>query len=285
MKQPPRAMAALITPFDETGTIDRAAHRHNLATLTEWGLEGFLIGGSTGQGPYLEPGERTTLTSIARGELGDSAFLLAGVSAQSVRQAIRQIGEAAAADADAVLVTTPTMLLRKDAALVESYYLSVADQSPLPVFCYTVPAVTGYEFPVTSAVTVAAHPNIAGTKDSGGDPERVRPILDGVEEDYFLYIGASRILNEATRRGAYGAITASANYAPDLVMAARESADAQDALSAIASNVEWHGLAGTYAAAEMVGLRPGTMRSPLIEMSSEDRAEMRAVCWPKAPGK
>ncbi len=278
-------MAALITPFDGTGTIDAAAHRHNLATLTEWGIDGFLIGGSTGQGPYLEPGERTTLTSIARGELGDSAFLLSGVSAQSVRQAIQQIGEAAAADADAVLVTTPTMFLRKDAGLVESFYLSVADQSPLPVFCYTVPAVTGYEFPVASAVTVAAHPNIVGMKDSGGDPERVRPILDRVDDDYFLYIGASRILNEATHRGAYGAITASANYAPDLVMAARESADAQDSLSALASNVEWHGLAGTYAAAEMVGLRPGTMRSPLAEVSAEDRDEMRAVCCPKAPDK
>ena len=285
MKQPPRAMAALITPFDEAGAIDGTAHRHNLATLTEWGLDGFLIGGSTGQGPYLEAGERAVLTTLARDELGESAFLLTGVSAQSVRQAIQQIGEAAAADADAVLVTTPTMLLRKDAGLVESFYLSVADQSPLPVFCYTVPPVTGYEFPVASAVTVAAHPNIVGMKDSGGDPERVHPILDGVDDDYFLYIGASRILNEATQRGAYGAITASANYAPDLVMAARASADAQDALSAIASNVEWHGLAGTYAAAQMVGLRPGTMRPPLVEMSAEDRDELRAVCCPKVPGR
>ncbi len=282
MKQPPRTMAALITPFSDHGTIDGHAHRHNLSRLAEWGLNGFLIGGSTGQGPYLEPGDRATLTSVARGELGPDVFLLTGVSAQSVRQALAQISEAV--DADAVLVTTPTMLLRKDADLVESFYLSVADQSPLPVFCYTVPPVTGYEFPVASAVAVAAHPNIVGMKDSGGDVERVRPILDGVDDDYFLYIGASRILNEATQRGAYGAITASANYAPDLVMAAREGADEQDALSAIASNVEWHGLAGTYAAAEMVGLKPGSMRAPLAEMRAEDRDEMRAVCCPTPPG-
>ncbi len=282
MKQPPRAMAALITPFSDHGTIDGHAHRHNLSQLAEWGLNGFLIGGSTGQGPYLEPGDRATLTSVARGELGSDAFLLTGVSAQSVRQALVQISEAV--EADAVLVTTPTMLLRKDAGLVESFYRSVADQSPLPVFCYTVPPVTGYEFPVVSAVAVAAHPNIIGMKDSGGDVERVRPILDGVDDDYFLYIGASRILNEATQRGAYGAITASANYAPDLVTAARENADAQDALSAIASSVEWHGLAGTYAAAEMVGLKPGKMRAPLVELSGADRQEMRAVCCPTPPG-
>lgn len=277
-------MAALITPFGDHGAIDDTAHRHNLTQLAEWGLTGFLIGGSTGQGPYLEPGERSTLTAIAREELGRPAFLLTGVSAQSVRQALVQISEAADAEADAVLVTTPTMLLRKDAGLVEYFYRSVADQSPLPVFCYTVPPVTGYEFPVASAVAVAAHPNIVGMKDSGGDPERVRPTLDGVDDDYVLYTGASRILNEASQRGAYGAITASANYAPDLVMEAQESADAQDALTSVASNVEWHGLAGTYAAAEMVGLEPGKMRAPLIELSSEDRDEMRAVCCPKVPG-
>lgn len=275
-------MAALITPFDEGGSVDGIAHRHNLTQLAEWGLEGFLIGGSTGQGPYLEPGERRVLTSAARNELGPSAFLLAGISAQSVRQAAQQIAEAADADADAVLVATPTLLLRKNAELVESFYRLVADLSPLPLFCYSVPAVTGYELPIESAVAICSHPNIAGIKDSGGDPDRIAPILDGMGEGRYFFVGASRIVHEAISRGAYGSITASGNYAPELAAAAREDADAQDQLSSIASNVEWHGLAGTYAAAAMVGLHAGAMRLPLVEMSTERREAMRAVCCPVA---
>jgi 4-hydroxy-2-oxoglutarate aldolase len=275
-------MAALITPFDEHGSIDVAAHRHNLIQLTQWGLNGFLIGGSTGQGPYLEPGERGVLTATARDQLGSSAFLLTGISAQSVRQAEQQIAEAADAEADAVLVTTPTLLLRKNAELVESFYSVVADFSPLPVLGYSVPAVTGYELPVESAVTICAHPNVVGMKDSGGDPDRIGPILEGMREGQYFFVGASRIVHEAFARGAYGSITASGNYAPELAAAARESADAQDRLSSIASNVEWHGLAGTYAAAGMVGLRTGTMRAPLIEMAAEQREAMRAVCCPVA---
>ncbi|MGB5186523.1 MAG: dihydrodipicolinate synthase family protein [Acidimicrobiia bacterium] len=282
MKAPPRTMAALITPFDEHGSIDVAAHRHNLIQLTQWGLNGFLIGGSTGQGPYLEPGERGVLTATARDQLGSSAFLLTGISAQSVRQAEQQIAEAADAEADAVLVTTPTLLLRKNAELVESFYSVVADFSPLPVLGYSVPAVTGYELPVESAVTICAHPNVVGMKDSGGDPDRIGPILEGMREGQYFFVGASRIVHEAFARGAYGSITASGNYAPELAAAARESADAQDRLSSIASNVEWHGLAGTYAAAGMVGLRTGTMRAPLIEMAAEQREAMRAVCCPVA---
>lgn len=282
MRTPPRTMAALITPFDEHGSIDGAAHRHNLEQLTEWGLGGFLIGGSTGQGPYLEPGERAVLTAMARGELGSSAFLMTGISAQSVRQAAHQISEAADAEADAVLVTTPTLLLRKNAELVESFYGLVADLSPLPVFSYSVPAVTGYELPIESAIAICAHPNVVGMKDSGGDPDRIGPILEGIDEGCFFFVGASRIVHEALRRGAYGSITASGNYAPELAAAARENSDAQDRLSSIASNVEWHGLAGTYAAADMVGLRTGTMRPPLAELDLEEREDMREVCCPVA---
>ena len=280
MKTPPRTMAALITPFDGAGLIDSGAHRHNLRSLTDRGLSGFLIGGSTGQGPYLEANERALLTATARDELGSTAFLLAGISAQSVRQASLQISEAVGADADAVLVTTPTLLLRKDHELVASFFRSVADSSPIPVFCYSVPAVTSYELPVETAVELADHPNIVGMKDSGGDPDRVAPILDGTGNGYSLYTGASRVVHETTARGAYGAITASANYASELVDAARVDIEAQGRLSAVSATVERHGLAGTYAAAEMKGLAPGTMRAPLVALSAEARYEIRQLCCP-----
>ncbi len=200
--------------------------------------------------------------------------------AQSVRQAALQISEAFDAGADAALVTTPTLLLRRDHELVASFFRSVADMSTLPVFCYSVPAVTSYELPVETAVELAGHPNIVGMKDSGGDPDRVVPILDGVDDGYYLYTGASRIVHESCRRGAYGAITASANYASELVDTARTDLDAQDRLSAISATVERHGLAGTYAAAEMEGLIAGTMRAPLKALNTEDREEMRQLCCP-----
>lgn len=280
MKTPPRTMAALIAPFDGAGLIDAGAHRHNLRLLTDRGLAGFLIAGSTGQGPYLEAGERALLTATARDELGSTAFLLTGISAQSVRQAVLQIAEATDGGADAVLVTTPTLLLRKDHELVASFFLSVADSSGVPVFCYSVPAVTSYELPIATAVELAGHPNIAGMKDSGGEPDRIPPVLDGTGHGYYLYTGASRIVHEATVRGAYGAITASANYACELVDAARSDLDAQDRLSAISATVEHHGLAGTYAAAEMEGLVPGTMRAPLKALDAGTREEMRLLCCP-----
>jgi len=277
-------MVALITPFNDGGTLDESAHVHNLRTLADRGVDGFLLAGSTGQSPYLETGERASLTSAARDALGASAFLLTGVSAQSVRQAVEQVTEAADAAADAVLVTTPTLLLRANHDLVASFYRSVADYSPLPVFCYTVPAVTGYELPVDVAIDLARHPNIVGMKDSGGKPERIAPVLSGVDADYILFTGASRIVHDAVALGAYGAITASSNYASDLVTAARADAGAQERLTAAAAAVEGHGLAGTYAAAELVGLVPGTMRAPLVPLDAGVREALREDCCPSTVG-
>lgn len=275
-------MPALITPFGPDGSVDTNAHRHNVAFLAERGTKGFLIGGSTGQGPYLEPGEHGTLIATARDELGDEAFLLGGVFAQSVHQAARQIAEVNAAGGDAVLVVTPTLLLRGDRELVVSFFRTVADESPLPVFLYTVPAVTGYELPIDAAITLAAHPNIVGMKDSGGDVDRVPPIVTGAGTDFLLYVGASRAIFASTGRGAYGAITASTNYAQELVTAARVDNDVQERLTAMTRNVEQHGIAGTYAAADLVGLSPGTMREPLRPLNDDERSVLRSHCCPNS---
>lgn len=47
--------------------------------------------------------------------------------------------------------------------------LQVADNSPLPVVLYSVPANTGVDLPLEAVVQLSQHPNIIGLKDSGGD--------------------------------------------------------------------------------------------------------------------
>jgi len=279
VKAAPPVMPALITPFAADGVIDERAHRSNVTVLRARGVRGFLIGGSTGLGPYLDPGERAVLVGAARDELGDDGFLLGGVAGQAVAQAARQCEELAGAGADAALVLTPTLLLRGNHALVAAFFTAVADRSPLPLFLYTVPAVTGYELPIDTAVDLARHPNIVGMKDSGGDVERIPPILDAVSA-FHIYTGASRSVHDATRNGADGAITASSNYAADLVVKARTDAAAQERLTTVSGSVEAYGVPGTYAAAELSGLTPGALRAPLRPLDPASREHVRSLCCP-----
>ena len=271
----PRVLPALITPFDRDGALDDDAHRHNLERLAAPGVEGFVISGSTGQGPYLLPGNRHRLIAIGRKTLGPDPFLICGVQAESVDQAIMQIEEGADGGADTALVMTPTTLVRGNDELVAGFYRTVADAASVPLFLYSVPATNAYELPVAVVAELAKHPNIVGMKDSGGNLDRIPGLA--TNSGFPVLAGTSRAVNESVAGGAHGAITASANYAYGLVVDALVDADAQERLTTLAGVVEGFGLAGTYAAAEAVGLVAGSIRLPLLPLEGQDRAAVAAL--------
>jgi dihydrodipicolinate synthase/N-acetylneuraminate lyase len=275
-------MPALVTPFDEAGDIDLDAHLHNVSWMISRGIDGLLIGGSTGEGPYLEPGERHTLVAVAREE-ADDAFIICGVSGESLREAETLAAEAAAAGADALLVVTPTSLARGRDDSVRRYYEALADIAELPVMLYSVPKVTAYELPVDVVKLVAGRVDIVGMKDSGGQPVRAQQIVAAAPDDFYLFAGASAALSLSAAGGAYGAITASANYAPglvgDVVSTARrnlvKASEAQEKLTGLSALVEARGVAGVKLAAEVAGMQPGHARAPVWPLEDDQAASLR----------
>ncbi|MGH8936777.1 MAG: dihydrodipicolinate synthase family protein [Acidimicrobiia bacterium] len=278
-KVPPRVMPALVTPFTRDGEPDLEAHLFNLSALWERGVRGFLIAGSTGEGPYLETGERRLLVRAAR-ELLEEAFLICGAASETLRGAVAQAEEVSAAGADALLALTPTSLARGNSAAVRGFYEELAQASSLPVMLYSVPSYTAYELPVELAVELAGQHNMAGMKDSGGQPVRIARLIEEAPKEFLVYAGASAAVALSLAAGAYGAITASANYVPELVMevveadSAPQAAPAQARLRELAGVVEAHRIPGVKAAAEAAGLRPGHPRRPLQRLKGPQATEI-----------
>ena len=268
----PEYMPALITPFTQRGEIDRKAHTHNMRVLAGYGIEGFVIGGSNGEGPFLEPGEREKLVKAGRRR---KAHFMVGIAAESTRIALSQVAEAAEGGADSLLVLTPTTLSRgRDDAVVD-FYRAVADQAKIPVLLYSVPNVTAYSLPLELVARLSRHDNIIGMKDSSGDVVRLQSIIDATPGDFILYSGASKALTAAMAVGCDGAITGSGNYAPELVLQTLRTAKEDPAkarrhqkrLSSLSTNVEAHGIPGVKAAARAAGLEPGYPRQPLTRLT------------------
>jgi dihydrodipicolinate synthase/N-acetylneuraminate lyase len=282
VRNPPRLMPAVITPFGADGEIDTGAHAANVTALAGRGIEGFLVAGSTGEGPYLEPGERRLLTGWARSAAPD-AFILCGVAAESTRVALSQAAEAEDGGADAVLVLTPTSLVRGRADRVEAFYAQVAGGSPLPVFLYSVPKVTGWELPAEVVAALHGEPGVAGMKDSGGRPARIPALIEGAPPGFVLYAGSTPALADSIAAGASGGITASAGYIPGLCLAVTKAPDppaareAQTVLTSVATAVEAHGIGGVKAAAALTGLSAGPTRAPLAMPSQAAVEEIGAV--------
>ncbi len=272
MISPPEYMPALITPFARSGEIDVEAHVFNLRILAERGIEGFVIGGSNGEGPYLEPGERGALVKAGRRR---KAHFMVGIAAESTRLALAQVEEAIDGGADTVLVMTPTTMARGRDEAIENFYKEIAETATVPVFLYSVPPVTAYSMPVDLVARLARHENIVGMKDSSGDVVRLQSIIDATPARFILYSGASRALTAAMAVGCHGAITGSGNYVPELVTKTLRTAKTdlsaarrlQTQLSAISADVESHGVPGVKAAARAAGLEPGHPRRPLTRLS------------------
>lgn len=269
---PPEYMPALLTPFTQRGELDIKAHTYNMRVLADRGIEGFVIGGSNGEGPYLEPGERSRLIKAGRRR---KAHFMAGINAETTRSALAQVEEVTEAGADSLLVLTPTTLARGRDEIVVDYYRAIADTAGIPVFLYSVPNVTAYGLPIELVARLSRHENVIGMKDSSGDVVRLQSIIDATPGDFMLYSGSSRALTAAIAVGCYGAITGSGNYAPDLVMKTLDQARTDPAsarrnqkrLSRLSADVEAHGVPGVKAAARAAGLEPGYPRQPLTRLS------------------
>jgi 4-hydroxy-2-oxoglutarate aldolase len=272
MRPLPDYMPALITPFTQRGEIDIKAHTHNMRVLADRGIEGFVIGGSNGEGPYLEQGERERLVKAGRRR---KAHFMVGIAAESTRMALAQVAEATEGGADSLLVLTPTTLARgRDDAIVD-FYRAIADRAKVPILLYSVPNVTGYSLPIELVARLSRNDNIIGMKDSSGDVVRLQSIIDAVPSDFVLYSGASKALTGAMAIGCYGAITGSGNYAPELVLKTMNTARTDPAsarrdqkrLSKLSADVEAHGIPGVKAAARAAGLEPGYPRAPLTRLT------------------
>ena len=272
--QTPRVMPALITPFDDAGELDIDAHRHNLEFLTDLGIEGFVVGGSNGEGPYLEPGERRLLIETAR-QTVPQAHLMVGIMAETVREAQRQLAESS--EADTVLVMTPTTLTRNRPHYVANYFRHVIDSAALPVYLYSVPPNTAYSMPVEMVAEIATDPRVVGMKDSSGDVVRLQALRDATGDDFSLYSGSSAAATGAVTVGCDGVITGSVNYATRLVLGTVNNAPdlhLQRRLTALSAAVERHGVPGVKAASRAHGLRPGLPRLPLEPVAAEVADEL-----------
>jgi 4-hydroxy-2-oxoglutarate aldolase len=172
-------------------------------------------------------------------------------------------------------------------AALEAYYREVADHSKIPIIMYTVPKFTGLELPLQSIVTMAAHPNVVGLKDSSGNMSAVSETLKACPQEFSLFQGHGSLLFSALLLGAEGGILALSNMAPAETVEIYRLFRAGDfdkaremQLRLLPVNqkiVGGYGVPGIKCAAEMLGYAVGDPRSPLRPVSREVRESIRQI--------
>ena len=170
----------ITTPFYPDGNVYFKKLQHNVERYSRTPVAGIVVLGSTGEGVLLSDQERRDVLKTARAVAAPHKVLIAGTGMESAIETLRLTEFAAEVGYDLALVRTPGFYRgQMQAANILAFYRMVADRSPLPVLIYNFPRVTGYDMPVEMLVELADHPNIVGMKESCGEVEKVRRIVEG----------------------------------------------------------------------------------------------------------
>ena len=277
----------LVTPFGTDGGLDLAAFEANLEALAAHDLAGFLVLGSNGEAAGLDEEEKLLLVATAR-RLLPRRFLLVGTGLESTRGTVALTRKAADAGADAALVLTPHYYKsRMTAEALRHYFEAVADASPVPVYLYSVPAFTGLPWPPGLASDLAAHPRIAGMKESSGDVGLLGRVVSSVPARFEVSCGNALVFYPALCVGAAGGVLGVANCAPRPAAALYQAfvggdharaRRIQEALLPLAAAIATgHGVASLKLAMGLAGLRGGAVRAPLLPAPPSVLDEIRPL--------
>jgi 4-hydroxy-2-oxoglutarate aldolase len=279
-------MVPATSSFTASGEIDSAAFQRNLDAHLSFGMDGVLVGGSSGESALLENDDRRQLLALARERVPQEKWLIAGIGSESTRLTIQRANDARDAGANAVLVISPHYFLKRmsESALL-AHFRAVADASPLPVLLYNMPAYSHIVLSPAFVHEMAQHGNVIGMKDSAGNIPVLQQYLEAQNEQFKVLTGSGGTVVPALAAGASGAILAIALYAGpavrkmlDLFRAGDRDAAAslQGTLTPLAMDIAGAmGPAGIKAAMDLVGLSGGPTRSPLLPVSAEELETIR----------
>ncbi|WP_256296347.1 dihydrodipicolinate synthase family protein [Haloarchaeobius salinus] len=204
----------LVTPFDETGEIDEPALSDLVDRVTDAGVDFVVPCGSNSEAPLLTATERRRVVEVVADR--SDVPVLAGTGQPGYRETLADTEAAAAAGADAALVVTP-YYFRHDQAALASYYRGLADESPIPIFLYSVPKYTETPLDPRTVEALSTHPNVGGIKDSSGNLERLqRTVSLTGDADFSVLVGSGSIYAAGLDHGADGGVLALANVVPEL---------------------------------------------------------------------
>jgi len=170
----------ITTPFYPDGNVYYKKLEHNVERYSRTPVSGLVVLGSTGEAIMLSDKEKQDVLKVARDTAAANKVLIAGTGIESASETLRLTEYAAELGYDIAMVRTPHYYKRQMAsANLLAFYRTVADRSPLPVIIYNFPQATGYDMPAEVVIELAEHPNLIGIKESSGDVEKVRKIVEG----------------------------------------------------------------------------------------------------------
>ncbi len=215
----------ILTPLQDDGSLDTRSLEALIERLIAAGIAGVFVLGTTGEGPALSRDLQQQLIQKSVEIISGRCPLLVGISAASLSDSIELGLFAQSAGADAV-VAAPPCYIPADEAELEDFYKALVQSLSIPLYLYNMPAMTKITMSPKLIARLSQLPGIVGYKDSAGDMEAFKQVLEliGDRDDFSILMGPDTMMIEAVTLGADGGVNSGSNVLPELFVQAWQAA-------------------------------------------------------------
>ena len=266
---------AMITPFNEDGTIDFESLGRVIDYVIEGGVDYIVALGTTAETPTLYIPERVEVAAFVTKHVAGRVPLVIGVGGNSTSEVLDQLHEIDLSGADAILSVTPYYNKPSQEGLYQ-HFKRVSEASPLPIILYNIPGRSGVNMlPATTKRIAEDMSNVIGIKEASGKIEQIEEVIRNRAEGFLVLSGDDGMAVDVMRRGGEGVISVAANLFPEQfgkcikLAAAGEFEAADEAYAPYDEVVQTLFVEGNptgiKCALKAKGLIGGTMRLPLVE--------------------
>lgn len=285
------SIVALVTPFQDNGSVDY----DTLRKLVDWhiaqGTDCLSVVGTTGESPTVNVEEHQEIIRVAveqaRKNTTRRVPVMAGCGANSTTEAIALARYAQQVGADSQLQVVPYY----NKPTQEGQYLhfkAIAEATgDLPIYLYNVPGRTVADMTAETALRLAQIDGIVGIKEATGNMVRAQQIIAQAPAGFSVYSGDDLTAVALMLLGGRGNISVTANVAPRLMRDLCHAAIAGDRDQAMALQfkllpvheqlfVESNPIPVKWAMAQM-GLCQAHLRLPMTPLADQNRDGLKAA--------
>ena len=162
-------LPALLTPFDKDGNVNKSTVDKLVKYNLKKGVNGFYVGGSTGEGLLLTIDERVALFNYAAEANEGKSTLIAHVGTIATKHAIEMAKAAEKAGYDAISAVAP-YYFKFGTEAIKQYYFDIASSVNIPMIIYNFPGANGFSLDKATAEEMfAANDKFIGIKHTTSD--------------------------------------------------------------------------------------------------------------------
>lgn len=200
-------LTAMVTPFDNKGSVDYSKVEELTAYLAENGSDSIVVTGTTGESPTLTHDEELEILSSAKRAVMNDKKIIMGTGSNSTETAVMMAKKAEKEGADGILTVVPYYNKPSQKGMI-AHFSAIASAVNLPIILYNIPSRTGVNMSVeTAKYLTETHENIVAIKQSFGDLDVITDYKLNLPKDVAIYSGDDSLTLPMLSVGAHGVVS------------------------------------------------------------------------------